>query len=72
MLFSFPAMDRFLEHNIITDILYKFNVTEIHQIQDILMLFSFPAMDRFLEHNNITEILYKFNVTEIHQIQDIL
>ena len=36
MLFSFPAMDRFLEHNNMTEILYAFNVTEVHQIQDIL------------------------------------
>jgi len=36
MLFSFPAMDRFLEHNNITDILHVFNITDIHQIQDTL------------------------------------
>ena len=36
MILAFPAMDRFLAMgNNITEILQTFNITDIHQIQDI-------------------------------------
>lgn len=33
---SFPAIDRFLTENNITEILQTFNISDIHEIQDIL------------------------------------